>query len=126
MIFQRAPALVGQILKYSNINKEVRSRELQPALDLLTRAGLLGQIFATTASGLPLHAHLRDHRFKLQFLDVGLLQTACGVDAENFFSKEILQSNLQVKNCRQNNLPIKILLFFFGKKKREDKLKLIS
>ena len=93
MIFQRAPALISQILKYVNIDKEARSRDLKPALALLAQAGLIQQSFATTASGLPLHAHIRDHRFKLFFLDIGLLQTACQVDAQDFFEKEILQIN---------------------------------
>ncbi|MDB6081970.1 MAG: hypothetical protein JWO53_1242 [Chlamydiia bacterium] len=93
MIFQRAPSLVGQVLKYSHIDTESRSRDLKPALLLLTQAGLLNQIFATTASGLPLHAHIREHRFKLMFLDIGLLQTACQVNAQSFFEKEILQIN---------------------------------
>lgn len=93
MIFQRAPALVGQVLKYAHIDAESRSRDLKPALLLMTHAGLLSQIFATTASGLPLYAHIREHRFKLMFLDIGLLQTACQVDARAFFENEILQIN---------------------------------
>ena len=93
MIFQRAPILVGRILKYTNIDKDARSRDLKPLLNLLTHAGLIQQAFATTASGLPLHAHIHDHRFKLFFLDIGLLQTACQVNAQDFWEKEILQIN---------------------------------
>ena len=93
LIFQKAPALVSKVLKYSHIDKEIRSRELKPALDLLCHAGLLQRVFATTASGLPLHAHLKDHRHKLLYLDVGLLQTATKVDATQFFNQDILQIN---------------------------------
>ncbi|NGX53231.1 MAG: hypothetical protein KR126chlam5_01544 [Candidatus Anoxychlamydiales bacterium] len=93
MIFLKAPILIGQILKYSHIDKETRSRDLKPAIKLLTSAGIILQIFATTASGLPLHAHVKDHRFKLMFLDIGLLQTASEVDAQEFFEKDILQIN---------------------------------
>ena len=93
IIFQKAPSLISQIIKYVNIDSDLRSRELKPALDLISHAGLINQIFATTASGLPLHAHIRYNRFKLLFLDVGLLQTANIVDAEDFFNKEILQIN---------------------------------
>ncbi len=93
MIFQKTPSLIGQILKYTHIERDARSRDLKPALQLLAHAGLINQVFATTASGLPLHSHIRDHRFKLLFLDIGLLQTACNVNAQEFFDKGLLQIN---------------------------------
>ena len=93
LIFQKGPACVSQILKFSHIDAGVRSRELKPALDLLCHAGIFQRVFATSASGLPLHAHLKDERYKLLYLDVGLLQTATKVDATHFFEQEILQIN---------------------------------
>lgn len=93
LLFQRAPACVSQILKFSRIDAEIRSRDLKPALDLLCRAGILQKVFATTASGLPLHAHLKEERYKLLYLDVGLLQTINKVDANHFFEQDILQIN---------------------------------
>lgn len=93
MIFQKAPAMVAQVLKYSRLDGKTRSRELKPALDLICHAGLLQRIMATTAAGVPLHAHLKEDRFKLLYLDVGLLQTATKVDATHFFDEEILQIN---------------------------------
>lgn len=93
IIFQRVPGLVGQILKYRRIDEEVRSRELKPALELLCHAGLIQKVFATTAAGLPLHAHLKHDRFKLLYLDIGLLQTATKVDATEFFDEDIMQIN---------------------------------
>jgi hypothetical protein len=93
LIFQQAPALIAKVLKYSHIDKEIRSRELKPALELLCHAGLLQRVFATTASGLPLHAYIKDHRHKLFYLDIGLLQTATKVDATQFFNQDLLQIN---------------------------------
>jgi hypothetical protein len=93
IIFQKAPALVAKIIKYRNIDIDARSRELKPAIDLLCHAGLFQRVFATTASGLPLSAHTRDDRAKLFYLDVGLLQTATKVDADLFFTDDILQIN---------------------------------
>jgi predicted AAA+ superfamily ATPase len=92
-IFQKAPAQIAQILKYKNIDGEIRSRELKPALDLLCYSGILQKVFATTAAGIPLHAHAKQDRFKLLYLDVGLLQTAVKADATHFFEQEILQIN---------------------------------
>ncbi len=51
------------------------------------------RVLATTAAGLPLHAHVREDRFKLLYLDVGLLQTATKVDAAQFFDRDLLQIN---------------------------------
>ncbi len=92
-VFHKAPALIAQVMKYKRIDEEIRSRELKPALELICHAGLIQRIFATTASGLPLHAHMKEDRFKLLFLDVGLLQTATKVDAALFFEQDILQIN---------------------------------
>lgn len=93
IIFQKAPALVSQVLKFKKIDEEIRARELKPGLDLLYHAGLLQRVFSTTAAGLPLHAHMKEDRYKLLYLDVGLLQTASKVDASHFFDTNILQIN---------------------------------
>jgi predicted AAA+ superfamily ATPase len=93
MVFQKTPALIGQVLKYHKIDENQRARELKPATDLLCQAGLIQRVFATSAAGLPLHAHLKWDRFKLFYLDVGLLQTATKVDATHFFEQDIMQIN---------------------------------
>jgi len=93
IVFQKAPALIAQVLKYKHIDPESRSRDLKPAIDLLCKSGLLGRVLATSASGLPLHAHIKEDRMKLLYLDIGLLQTHCKVDAHLFFNEEILQIN---------------------------------
>jgi uncharacterized protein len=93
LFFQRAPTRVSHILKFSHIDADIRSRELKPALDLLCHAGIFQRVFATTASGLPLHAHMKEDRYKLLYLDVGLLQTATKVEATHFFEQDILQIN---------------------------------
>lgn len=93
LVFQKAPGIVGQHLKYASLDPETRSRELKPAIEMLSRAGLIHVAHATTASGLPLHAHIRENKLKLFFLDVGLLQTACYVNAQEFWNKDLLQIN---------------------------------
>lgn len=93
LIFQKAPTLVSQVLKFKRIEDEVRARELKPALELLCHAGLLQRVFTTTAAGLPLHAHMKEDRYKLLYLDVGLLQTATKVDVAHFFGTDILKIN---------------------------------
>ena len=93
LAYQKIPALVGQQLKYSRLDSETRSRDLKQALEMLAQAGLIHIAYATIAAGLPLHAHVREKRLKVFFLDIGLLQTACYVNAQEFWDNDILQIN---------------------------------
>ena len=83
-IFTQAPGLVGQQIKYSRIDPEMRSRDLKQAIENLTQAGIIQPVFATSASGLPLSALVSEKKFKLLFLDVGLLNRNAGVAVNEF------------------------------------------
>src|SRR5205807_1246426 len=48
-------------------------RDYSESIDVLARIGILHQVFANPASGLPLEAQKNEKKFKLLFLDVGLL-----------------------------------------------------
>ena len=76
-IFDSAPRLVGQRIKYSNIDADTKSRDLKNAMSLLEQAGVLRPVYATLASGVPLGAQIKENKFKVLFLDVGLMQNAC-------------------------------------------------
>ena len=78
-LFARIPQLVGSKFKYSQVDREDRSRELGRALDLLCGARVVHRIAHTAAGGVPLGAQVDDRDFKLLFLDVGLLCRACGL-----------------------------------------------
>lgn len=93
ILFEKAPGLVGKRFKFSDVDSEVRSRELKVALEQLCWAGLLNQVHATNASGIPLKSQKKENRFKLLFLDIGLLQCAMEMDYEEGFRQNILQIN---------------------------------
>jgi predicted AAA+ superfamily ATPase len=93
LIFQKAPSLVAQNLKYSRLDPDHRSRELKPALNLLFHTGLLKPCYFSSASGIPLHAYIKEDKFKLYFLDVGLLQAATKIDPMILLEEEITQIN---------------------------------
>jgi hypothetical protein len=93
LIFQKAPSLVAQNLKYSRLDPDRRSRELKPALNLLFHTGLLKPCYFSSSSGIPLHAYIKDEKFKLYFLDVGLLQAATKVDPMVLLEGQITQIN---------------------------------
>ena len=88
-----APRLVGARIKYSNIDPLARSRDIKQALNLLKLAGIVCPVYATAAAGSPLGAQVDEMKFKLNFLDVGLMQNACGLQSEIALKKDFLQIN---------------------------------
>jgi len=92
-VFDSAPRLIGQRIKYSNIDSNDKSRDLKNALELLILAGVITPIYASSASGLPLPATINERKFKLNFLDTGLMQNACGLQAELGTTNDFIQIN---------------------------------
>ena len=71
-IFNAIPSQLGRKLKFSNISKLYKSRDLGEALTLLELAGLLIKVHHSSSNGIPLE-HEKDHKkFKVIFFDVGL------------------------------------------------------
>src|SRR3990172_6436567 len=92
-VFDSAPRLVGQRIKYSSIDADTRSRDLKNALNLLVLAGIIKPIYLTKASGLPLGAQINEQKFKLNFLDVGLMQNSCGLPGRLSVEEDFMQIN---------------------------------
>lgn len=89
--FAAAPRLVGEQVKYSKLNPEVRSRETKEAILRLSQAGLINVVYATPADGLPLGAIVNEKKFKLTFLDVGLMQNVCHLDPHHLSQGDIMK-----------------------------------
>jgi len=92
-VLDKAPRLVGDRIKYSNIDADSKSRDIKQALNLLKLSGIIYPVYATSASGLPLGAQVNEMKFKLNFLDVGLMQNACGLQAELTLTNNFFQIN---------------------------------
>ncbi|MFZ3089756.1 MAG: AAA family ATPase [Nitrospirota bacterium] len=92
-VFDAAPRLIGQRIKYSSIDSDTRSRDLKNALNLMTLAGIVRPIYLTKASGLPLGAQINEQRFKINFLDVGLMQNSCGLQGQLSVEEDFMQIN---------------------------------
>ncbi|MCK9582621.1 MAG: ATP-binding protein [Endomicrobiales bacterium] len=92
-VFDEAPRLVGSRVKYSNIDPEAKSRDIKKALTLLKLSGIIHPIYSTAASGLPLGAQINEAKFKLNFLDVGLMQNACGLQKQLSVTNDFVQVN---------------------------------
>ncbi|MBC8185377.1 ATP-binding protein [candidate division KSB1 bacterium] len=79
-VFNYVPSAVGEKVKYSNISRDEKARELKTSVDLLTKAGLITPVYHSGCSGIPLNAQADLSKFKLLFLDVGLMNRVCGLD----------------------------------------------
>lgn len=92
-LFEKAPGLIGQHLKYVKVDPDMQSRDIKKALHYLCHAGLIYQVFSTTASGLPLNALANEKRFKIVFLDVGLVNYSTHLEAEILLEQNLLLIN---------------------------------
>ena len=79
-LFNYVPRSVGQKVKYSNISRDETARELRIAIEMLTKARVISPVVHSHCSGLPLYAEADASTYKLLFLDVGLMNRACGLD----------------------------------------------
>ena len=91
--FQGSFPLIAEQFKYSKVDPHIRSRELKDALDHLEWAGLFKKVQASSASGVPLSAQLKQNRFKLLFVDIGLVQHALKLDIEAVYNESLIQIN---------------------------------
>ncbi|QTA83535.1 Uncharacterized protein dnl_59470 [Desulfonema limicola] len=89
-VFLSVPRLTGSQCKYSHINPHVQSRDLKNALNLLTEARCLHQVFHSSGMDIPLESQVNPKKFKLLFLDVGLMQRALGLDSQLMLEKDIM------------------------------------
>jgi predicted AAA+ superfamily ATPase len=89
-VFEKAPGMVGDHFKYSKVDPDVRSYHIKSALELLQYAGLVYYIYSTSASGIPLMTLMNEKKFKVLFLDVGLMVYASRVEAELLLDDIIL------------------------------------
>jgi predicted AAA+ superfamily ATPase len=79
-VFRQVPRIIGQKVKYSNISREDRSREVKTVIDLLVKARICHQVFHSHCSGIPLMAEINDNVYKLLFMDVGMVAYLTGLD----------------------------------------------
>ncbi|NGX48335.1 MAG: hypothetical protein K1000chlam3_01726 [Chlamydiae bacterium] len=93
ILFNGIFQMIAQHFKYSKIDAHIRSRELKIALDHLQWAGLVHPIYVSSAAGIPLSAQLKRTRFKILFLDIGLVQHFLQIDPKVVLENHLIQIN---------------------------------
>ena len=79
-VFRQIPRIIGQKVKYSNISREDKSRNVKAVIDLLVKARVCHQVFHSHCSGVPLLADINENVYKMLFMDVGLAAYLTGLD----------------------------------------------
>ena len=93
-LFNKIPLLVGQKFKYVNVDGNERADNIARSLDMLRLARIVYPVYHTSGTGIPLGATVDFKKFKVLFLDVGLMSTATGLNLVDFEqAKDIISIN---------------------------------
>lgn len=79
-IFRNLSPMACRKVKYVNFSREVSSREVKGVLNLFRKAMLCNAVYASKCEGVPLFSQTEEGVWKELFLDVGLMNRACGID----------------------------------------------
>ncbi len=85
-VFKKLPLMVGEKFKYVNVDRNERAQGIENALHMLEMAKITYRVKHSACNGVPLGSQVNTKRFKILFLDVGLMAAACGmsmIDIEN-------------------------------------------
>jgi uncharacterized protein len=85
-VFKKLPLMVGEKFKYVNVDRNERAQHVENALHLLEMAKITYRVKHSACNGVPLGSQVNEKKFKILFLDVGLMAAACGMsmlDIEN-------------------------------------------
>ncbi len=93
LLFEKAPGLVAKWFKYKNVSPDLAPKNIKIALIQLMHAGIIHLIYASSGSGLPLITSQNEKKFKLLFLDLGLVKRACRLDPELLLQEDLLLLN---------------------------------
>lgn len=92
-IFDKSPTQIGKHFRYANIDPDMQSRDLKFALNCLIDAGVINLVYATNASGLPLNAEVNEKKFKLAFVDIGLVNANSLIKPNLLLGNDLMQLN---------------------------------
>jgi predicted AAA+ superfamily ATPase len=92
-VFEKAPGLIAEHFKYSKVDPNLQTRDVKNALEMLRYAGLIYPVYSTAAAGIPLISLINEKKFKLLFLDVGLVMRTSKLAHEILLQDDILLIN---------------------------------
>ena len=88
LLFKKIPLLAGSKFKYVNVDRNEKSSDLAKALNLLFHARIAYPVYHSSCSGVSLGATIHPKKFKVLFLDIGLMSTATGLNLLDYEKAE--------------------------------------
>jgi hypothetical protein len=92
-LYEKASGLVAQHFQYVSVDPDAPARDIRPALDDLIDAGIIYKVHATSATGLPLASTVKGKKFKLLFVDVGLVSQTSALSAQILMQDDLILIN---------------------------------
>lgn len=83
-VYNDLPAHIGNTIKYAAIDRETKAAGIRKALEMLEKARLIYRVSHSFGNGIPLRAEKNESRFKILFLDIGLLNASWGLKLTDF------------------------------------------
>jgi predicted AAA+ superfamily ATPase len=77
--FRSVAQQAGKKFVYSHAFRDANPRVVHKALDLLVKAGIVQQVFHTSANGVPIGGELNPSKFKALSFDIGIFNQLTGV-----------------------------------------------
>jgi hypothetical protein len=82
--------MIGKKFKYSHVDREIQSRELKNALELLEKSGIIYRVKRSRGGVPPADFYSNERHFKVLFVDIGLMQNICGISEEILVENNLL------------------------------------
>jgi len=100
-VFKALPGRVGSRFKYVHVSPHDRAKDIAGALDLLGLARVVHRVLHSSANGVPLGAEAIEKKFKVLFMDIGLMVRSLGLGLLDFERAEELLLVNQGAVCEQ-------------------------
>ncbi len=93
MVLDRLPHLVGRKLKYVDLCREERAKDLHESINMLQMARIVHCVHHSSGNALPLSAQRRENDFKPLLIDVGIMMNALGLRVADILGGDLMLSN---------------------------------
>lgn len=88
LVFNHAAEQLSNKFMYSRLS-DYRKREIEPAIELLEKAGIVYRVYRSSGQGIPVGSGIDLDDFKIIFLDVGLTQALLKFDIGSWILKPL-------------------------------------
>jgi predicted AAA+ superfamily ATPase len=89
-VFLNFPLQVGHKVKYVNIDRMDKAKDLAESINLLNLARVIYSVKHSNANGVPLGAEVNNSDFKALFIDIGLMQSLLNLRFSDVLNSENL------------------------------------